>query len=115
MAAPEQTLTARNLLGASALATKRITVNGIGLTVRELSIRQRKQFADVARDGEVHAGPWLVCTACLNDDGSQMFGLDDVDAMLDLSPKIIEAVAREVMIISGLMSPDTDDAKPTAA
>lgn len=95
--------TAQQLFAASALATRSVTVGGIDMTVRELSIRQRKQFADLARDGGESLGPWLVCTACIDVAGLPVFAPGDVEKMLDLSPQIIEALAREVMIASGLL------------
>lgn len=102
-------LGASDILARLALATEPVELPGGGtVIVRELSVAQRGQFADIVRGGTTPILPWLVCQCVVDETGQRLFGAGDEAKIADGSPKVLEVIGQAVMRLSGMSREEGD-------
>lgn len=105
--------TSSDLFAAAALRTEVVEVEGVGVQIRELSLAARDEFRDrLAESGNTAAVISLLKHGVLNGDGAPLLTDEDAAKLSDTSPRIAEALTREILSLSGL-GEDVDDADPT--
>lgn len=102
-------LGASDILARLALATEPVELPGGGtVIVRELSVAQRGQFADLIRTGAAPVLPWLVVQAVVDENGERVFGPGDEEKVAAGSPKILEVIGQAVLRLSGMSREEGD-------
>lgn len=93
------------LIAAGALRRKTVTVRGVSLCIRELSVDGRRRFtesASTASWGSVLAELCVVDP----DTGLPIIGSEDAAKLLELSPELVDGIAREVLELCGMGKKD---------
>jgi hypothetical protein len=91
------------LARAQAGRVKAISVDGLDLFVRRLTLGERIDIGDRARKGE-GIPPHEYLTLCLcNEDGSAFFTLEEAEAFCDADGELAERVMGEMLQHAGLV------------
>jgi hypothetical protein len=97
---------AAELLKAGALRTEVVTVRDVQVKVRELSVAQRKRFAEASKVDPMGSSPLLVAMCALDEAGNPLFTESQVGELAELSPELVDSLAKAVIKVSGLDSKD---------
>lgn len=103
-------LTASELLSRAALKTAPVEIDGGGrVFVRELSVAQRSQFVERARNDPASLAAWLVTETCCDEAGVRLFVADDASKLAESSPRIVDAIGTAVLELSGMKQEATPE------
>lgn len=95
---------AAELLKAGALRTEVVTVRDVQVKVRELSVAQRKRFAEASKVDPLGSSALLVAMCALDEAGNPLFTESQVGELAELSPELVDSIAKAVIKVSGLES-----------
>lgn len=91
------------LKAAASLKVKDIEVAGLPFRIREMSLADRDAFVARAKAGE-NTGPLLFASCVIDEAGAQVFKGQEAAIASEVVPAVIEGVAVEALILSGLTS-----------
>lgn len=89
---------------AGMLRTEVVTVRGVQVKVRELSVAQRKRFADASKVDPLGCTALVVAMCAVDEAGNPMFTEETAAQVAELSPELVDPLVKAVMKLSGLES-----------
>lgn len=89
------------LLGAAALRRVVVDVEGVSVTVRELSVRERRLMAEKSSTDPLGVATEIVSICVLNDDGNKAFASAE-QVEISLRSDVFETLSQKILEISGL-------------
>jgi len=100
-----------SILAAALLRTKQTAIALIPVMIQELSVKERAEFVALVNAGAA-VSAWLVARKVRDPQTSEaIFSDDDVAHIEASSPGVIEAVAREILVLSGLAKENGEPAE----
>lgn len=104
------------LAAAAALKTGSVDLPGGGaVAIRELTLHERGEFVDRVRSDPKSLGAWLVARGCTDEGGSRLLTDDDVKALENSSPAVIDAIGSAILELSGLGQKKDEETDPGEA
>lgn len=92
------------LLSASALKTKEVTVGAATVRVRELSVDGRDAFLEAVqtKKGNSHVARVVIALGVVGPDGDLLLSAEDAEKLADRSGKFVQDLAQQILKFSGL-------------
>lgn len=86
------------------LKSELVTVEqwGLDIVVRELSARERSESMSLHQEDPMQALCHAIVCGCLDDDGSQLFTSEDIDALAEKSDDALSLLYKKIMMLSGV-------------
>jgi len=89
-------------LAGAALRRSRVSVRGMDLIVRQLTITERAEFLRLSQQNPTDGLVYMFRVGCINEDGSPFFADVAESVMADMPPDVVDAVAVAVLGASGM-------------
>lgn len=89
-------------LESAARPTKTVQINGFEMVIESLSLRQREELPNRIAENSANGVAWIVVS------GVRDFDEEDMEAVSNIDHEVLEQIANEVLLISGL-SPDAGE------
>lgn len=103
-------LTAKELIARASLRTAPVEIEGGGrVFVRELSVDNRAKFLERHRADPLSVAAWLFVQSVVDESGARIFTDTDEESIRDLSPRVIDAVGKATLDLSGVENKAGDD------
>jgi len=105
------TLTAAEFLTLGAARQVAVQLDGGEILVRELSVSDRSLVLAMSEVDKARVPALVVRLCSINPDGTPMFNAGQDDAIAALRPDVVDAVARAVMLLGGMMVEEGEEKK----
>jgi hypothetical protein len=92
------------LLEASALKTKEVTVGAATVRIQELSVDGRDAFLEAvrAKKGNSYTARVVIALGLVGSDGAPLLNAGDAEKLADRSGKFVQDLAQQILKFSGL-------------